>query len=68
MPALHQIQQLLTSKPHAQAQPPTELASSLYKCLRIVFAAGVFNIEGGCYAKVLGITPDSPPGLHQALR
>lgn len=34
----------------------------------IVCASGVFNIEGGCYAKVIGITPDTPPGIHQALR
>lgn len=33
-----------------------------------VTPAGVFNIEGGCYAKVTGLTPNSPPGIHQALR
>lgn len=32
------------------------------------FCSGVFNIEGGCYAKVLGLSTHSPPGIHQALR
>jgi phosphoenolpyruvate carboxykinase (ATP) len=29
---------------------------------------GVFNIEGGCYAKALNLTPDMEPEIFQALR
>jgi phosphoenolpyruvate carboxykinase (ATP) len=29
---------------------------------------GIFNIEGGCYAKAVNLTPESEPDIFQALR
>ena len=29
---------------------------------------GIFNIEGGCYAKAIGLAPESEPDIFQALR
>lgn len=31
-------------------------------------ADGIFNIEGGCYAKAIGLAPESEPDIFQALR
>jgi phosphoenolpyruvate carboxykinase (ATP) len=30
--------------------------------------SGIFNIEGGCYAKAVDLTPESEPDIFQALR
>src|SRR3984885_1705817 len=30
--------------------------------------AGIFNIEGGCYAKAINLAPESEPDIFQALR
>jgi len=29
---------------------------------------GIFNIEGGCYAKVIGIAPDSDPEIYSGIK
>ena len=29
---------------------------------------GIFNIEGGCYAKVIGITPERDPEIYQGIK
>src|SRR4029077_7181448 len=29
---------------------------------------GIFNIEGGCYAKAINLTPEAEPDIFQALR
>ena len=30
--------------------------------------SGVFNFEGGCYAKTVGLTPETEPEIHAAIR
>ena len=48
--------------------PPTRSAISSATTNTCWSDDGIFNIEGGCYAKAINLTPESEPDIFQALR